>query len=308
MMQTWIKGLLQLPVTLLLLCTVTFFLVRLTPGGPFSTERDLDPIVEQALQEKYHLDAPLWDQYLHFLGSLSRGDLGPSFHQKTRSVVEIIGSHLPPSMVLGCWAMSMALLMGLSLGIFSALRHMSAWDLSAMSLSVIGLSCPGFVVGPCLQWLFSLKWPWLPTAGYEGWSGLSHLILPAFALSLPFAARIARLTRGGLLDVLSQDYILTAKSKGLHPLRIFLVHALRGALLPVVSYMGPACAGITTGTLVVERIFQIPGLGREFVESALNRDYTLVMGTVLVYGCFLILSNLFFELVASWLNPRLRQT
>jgi oligopeptide transport system permease protein len=306
MIQSWLKGVIQLPFTLLLLCTLTFFLVRLTPGGPFSSERDLDPVVENALLEKYKLNDPLWKQYTHFLGSLARGDLGPSFQQKSRSVVEIIATHLPPSIVLGCWAMSIALLCGISLGVVSAIKHLSFWDLAAMSLSVLGLSCPGFVVGPCLQWVFTLKWPILPTAGYSGASGLEHLILPAIALSLPFTARIARLTRGGLLDVLSQDYILTAKAKGLKPQRIFCSHAMRGALLPVVSYLGPACAGVTTGTLVVERIFQIPGLGREFVESALNRDYTLVMGTVLVYGCFLIVSNLFFDIVAAWLNPRLR--
>lgn len=306
MIQSWLKGVMQLPLTLLLLCTLTFFLVRVTPGGPFSSERDLDPIVETALQKKYRLNDPLWDQYTHFLASLVRGDLGPSFQQKSRNVVEIISTHLPPSIVLGCWAMSIALLCGVLLGIVSAIKHLSSWDLIAMSLSVLGLSCPGFVVGPCLQWMFSLKWPILPTAGYSGAFGFEHLILPAVALSLPFTARIARLTRGGLLDVLSQDYILTAKAKGLQPKRIFYHHAMRGALLPVVSYLGPACAGVTTGTLVVERIFQIPGLGREFVESALNRDYTLVMGTVIVYGCFLVASNLFFDLVAAWLNPRLR--
>jgi oligopeptide transport system permease protein len=300
------KRLILLPITLFFLCTITFFIVRLTPGGPFSSEKNMDPQTAKALAQKFHLDAPLYAQYGIFIGDLLHGDLGPSYRNKAYSVNEIIGRHLPISIHLGCIAMLIAIVMGISCGCFAALHHQSIWDGLAMSFSVLGLSLPSFVIGPLFQWLFTLHWSILPTAGYEGLFEAKYLILPAFTLALPFAARIARLTRGGLLEVLNQDYIRTARSKGLGEHYIIFFHALKGSLLPVVSYLGPAFAGITTGTLVVEKVFQIPGLGREFVESALNRDYTLVMGTVLVYGTFLIVSNLIFDLIAAWMNPRLR--
>lgn len=306
MISQLIKKLLFLPITLFLVCTITFFLVRFTPGGPFSNERAMDPATAQMMAKKFRLDIPLGQQYVLFLSDLLRGDLGPSYRNKAYSVNEIIFRHLPVSTYLGCCALLIAITMGIAMGIIAALYHRSHLDMITMSLSVIGLSCPGFVIGPMLQWLFSMRWTILPTAGYEGPFEGRFLILPAITLALPFAARIARLTRSGLLDVLHQDYITTARAKGLSETRIIVFHALKGALLPVVSYLGPAFAGVTTGTLVVERVFQIPGLGREFVESALNRDYTLVMGTVLVYGSFIIIFNLLFDLIAAWLNPRLR--
>ena len=306
MLAMLLKKCVSLPLTLFFLCTVTFFMVRLAPGSPFSAERQLDAVTEQAMMAKYHLDQPLSQQYWIFLKNLAQGDLGPSMKHQSQSVSGIISENLPHSILLGCLAMGLALMFGLGLGLLAALKHQSWLDLSSMGLSVIGLSLPAFVIGPLLQWLFTMIWPILPTAGYEGFWSPSYLVLPALTLSLPFAARIARLTRGGMLDILNQNYIRTAKAKGLPQRVVILRHALRGALLPVATYLGPALAGVTTGTLVVERIFQIPGLGREFVESALSRDYTLVMGTVLVYGFFLIVCNTLSDLLSAWINPRLR--
>jgi oligopeptide transport system permease protein len=304
--QIFAKKLITLPLTLWFLATITFFMVRSAPGSPFSSERDLDPITEKALLAKFHLDQPLEVQYGIFLLDLVKGDLGPSMKQNSITVQSIIQQNLPPSVTLGVLAMAIALILGIGLGVVAALHQHRPLDMTSMILSVLGLSLPSFVIGPLLQIYFTIFWPVFPTAGYQGLTSPQYLILPAITLSLPFAARIARLTRGGLLDVLSQNYIKTAKAKGLPQNMILFRHALRGALLPVATYLGPALAGVTTGTLVVERIFQIPGMGREFVESALNRDYTLVMGTVLVYGSFLIICNALSDLLCAWLNPRLR--
>jgi oligopeptide transport system permease protein len=297
------KRFLLAPLILLVMISATFFLVRLAPGGPFSAERALPPEVEKAMMARYHMDDPLLTQYAYYLGSLLKGDLGPSLKHRERTVNQIVAEHLPVSFVLGAWALVISLCLGLGAGLLSALVPRTIFDYAAMGLAVLGISLPAFVVGPLLQMGFARGLKWFPVAGTGSWE---HLVLPAFALGLPFAARFARLTRAGMLDVLSEDFIRTARAKGLTECTVILRHSLRGGMLPVVSFLGPAIASITTGSLVVERIFSIPGLGREFVESALNRDYTLVMGTVIVYGTMIIFCNLLTDLAYAVLDPRVR--
>lgn len=296
------RRLIFVPIILLILTSITFFLVRMAPGGPFSSDRELPPGVEEALTKRYNLDGSLASQYGRYLVRLLHGDLGPSLKQKDFSVNEIISNHLPPSMLLGITALLISLCAGVIAGLVSALKSNSMLDYSTMTLAVIGISLPVFVFGPLLQTLFSRVFNILPVSGYRGVS--LHLILPAVTLGLPFAARFARLTRAGMLEVLSEDFIITARSKGLTERTIVLRHALKGALLPVVSFLGPAIASITTGSLVVEKIFNIPGLGREFVESALNRDYFMIMGTVILYGTLIIICNLAVDIVYGFLDPR----
>lgn len=297
------RRLLYAPIVLFLLVTMTFFLVRLAPGGPFSNERDLPEEVETALNARFGLDQPLHVQYMRMMSGLVRGDLGPSMKHRDRTVRDIISDHLPPSLLLGATAILLALWVGITVGIISALRANTVVDYLGMGATVIGISLPAFVFGPLLQLLFSMKLGWLPVAGY---GSVRQLILPAVTLSLPFAARFARLMRAGMLEILSEDFIRTAHAKGLSEFTIVTRHALRGAILPVISFLGPAVAAITTGSLVVEKIFNIPGLGREFVESALNRDYTLVMGTTLVYGAFIVLCNMLADMSYAALDPRVR--
>lgn len=302
-MHVLIRRALCAPLVLLLLITATFFLIRLAPGGPFSGERNLPTEVEDALNARFKLDQPLHVQYASMIQGVLRGDFGPSMKHRDRTVREIIGDHLPPSLQLGAVAILLAMWIGVSVGIVSALRANSLVDYTAMGITVIGISLPAFVFGPLLQLLFAMRLDWLPVAGY---GRAIHLLLPALTLALPFSARFARLTRAGMLEVLSEDYIRTARAKGLPERTVVLRHALRGALLPVVSFLGPAVAAITTGSLVVEKVFSIPGLGREFVESALNRDYTLVMGTTIVYGTFILLCNLLADITYTLLDPRVR--
>ena len=278
-----VKRLIQVPLVLWILITLSFFMIRLAPGGPFSGEKVMAPEIRQALEAKYHLNDPWWKQYGRFLGDLVfKGDLGPSFKNKTQTVNEIIAHKAPISTVLGLYATVLALAIGLTAGVISGIRQNSGFDYGSMAVAMVGLSVPVFVVGPLLQLFFCRMLGWLPVAGYEGAFSFSYLILPSVALALPFAARIARLTRAGMLDVINQDYIRTAWAKGLSEKVVVVRHALRGAMLPVVSFLGPAIAQILTGSLVVEQIFGIPGVGTEFVKEASNGDYTLVMGTVIL--------------------------
>jgi len=275
------------------------------PGGPFSHERKLDPEIEKAILSKYNLDKPTHLQFLSYLKDLGRGDLGPSFKHKNITVNEIIATALPQSFLLGTMAIILALGIGLTAGIVSALNHNTYLDYGVMSLTVIGISIPTFIIGPMLQLVFAIYWHVLPLAGYQGLAAPSFMILPSVTLALPFGARIARLMRTGILDILQQEFVTTARAKGLRKHEIVIRHILPGAILPVVSYLGPAFSQIVTGSLVVEKIFQVPGLGREFVEGALNRDYTLVMGTVIVYGVFIILFNLLSDIVYALMDPRI---
>jgi oligopeptide transport system permease protein len=291
--------------TLLIIITATFFLMRAAPGGPFDQEQTLPPEIMANLQSAYGLDQPIWTQYGRYLRSLVHGDFGPSFKYKDFTVTELIGQGFPVTLQLGVIAMALALSVGIPLGIFAALHHSSTADHAAMSLAVVGIAIPSFVVLPFLGLLFGVYLHWLPVAGWEPGS-LRHLALPVIALALPPLAYIARLTRGSMLEVLRSHFIRTAFAKGL-PLHIVILrHALRPALMPVASYLVPAVASIMTGSLVVESIAGLPGIGRYLVQGALNRDYTLVLGMVIIYSTLLIGMGLLVDLLYAWLDPRVR--
>ena len=296
-----LKRLGWMAITLWVVFTVSFFLMREVPGGPFDRERELDPQIKANLQARYHLDEPRWKQYLRELGNTLRLDLGYSFSRPDFRVNEILAQGFPISASLGVVALSFALSLGLAAGIISAVRRKTALDVALMTAATIGIALPNFVIAGIMIILFVFLWPLFPAAG---WGTLGHLILPGFCLGAPYAAYIARLTRTGLLDVLSQDYIRTAYAKGLPTRTVILRHALRTAILPVVSFLGPAVAGILTGSLVVEKIFNIPGLGVHFVEAATQRDYTLAMGLVLVYTTLLYTMNLLVDVSYAFLDPR----
>lgn len=300
------RRVLSLIPTMFLIVTLSFFLIRLAPGGPFSREKKVTPEVMQNLLKKYHMDEPLFKQYLRYMGDVIRGDLGPSFKNKDYSVNELIFTSLPNSLILGVVSLCIALILGVSVGIVSALNRNTRIDYAAMSAAVIGISVPLFVVGPVLMLILAMKLKWLPTSGWiTGRAGLKTLIMPTITLAFPYFAYIARLSRASILEVLRSDYIRTARAKGLKQSVVVVKHVLKGAMLPVVSYLGPAFAGIVTGSVVVEQIFLVPGLGNFFVKSALNRDYTLIMGTVIVYSLILIVMNLIVDIIYGLLDPRI---
>ena len=280
--------------------------MKVAPGGPFSAERNPPPEVLANINKVYHLDEPIFKQYVRYLGNMLQGDLGPSFRYKDYTVNDLIGNTMPNSLILGMTALCGALVLGLLVGIISAVKRNSIADYAAMSMAVIGISVPLFVVGPLLMLLFAVKLKWLPTSGWiTGRQGLKTLVMPALALSLPYFAYIARLSRASILEVLRSDYIRTAYAKGLSYPVVLFKHALKGAMLPVISYLGPAFAGIITGSVVIEKIFLVPGLGTFFVQSALNRDYTLIMGTVIMYSIILILMNFVVDILYAVIDPRI---
>ncbi len=291
--------------TLFIIITLSFFIIRIAPGGPFDEEQALPPEIKANLEAAYGLDKPLYVQYLRYLEGLSRGDFGPSFKFKDFSVTELIAQGLPISLMLGFCALVVALLAGIPLGTFAALRHNTGADYSIMGIAVLGIALPSFVIGPLVQLVFGLYLRWLPVAGWET-GELRYLVLPVATLSLPVIAYIARLTRGSLLEALRSNFVRTARAKGLPERQVVLRHALRPALLPVVSYLGPATAFVITGSLVVESVFGLPGSGRYLVQGAINRDYTLVMGMIVVYGSLTLLCNLIADLLYGWLDPRVR--
>ncbi|MGB6355807.1 MAG: ABC transporter permease subunit [Steroidobacteraceae bacterium] len=291
--------------TLFIIVTLAFFLIRAAPGGPFDQEQALPAEILANLQSAYGLDKPIWVQYGRYLGALAHGDFGPSFKYKDFSVTELIAQGFPVTLELGTIAMALALLLGIPIGTFAALRHNRAADYAAMSLAVVGIAIPPFVVLPFLGLVFGIYLHWLPVAGWEPGS-IRDLVLPVAALALPPLSVIARLTRANMLEVLRSHYVRTAVAKGL-PLRTVIVrHALRPCLLPVASYLTPAVASIMTGSLVVESIAGLPGIGRYMVQGALNRDYTLVMGMVIIYSALLIGMGLLVDLLYAWLDPRVR--
>ncbi|HQY06018.1 MAG TPA: ABC transporter permease subunit [Lacunisphaera sp.] len=297
------RRLLQVIPVLFVIITATFFMVRFVPGGPFTSEKALPPEILKNLEAHYGLDQPLWRQYGTYLGQVIRGDLGPSFKYTNRSVNEIIAQTFPVSLELGGWSLLVALLVGLPLGVIAAVRRNTWLDYLASSTGMLGICVPTFVLGPLLVLVFAIHLRWVNASGwYEG----IDRVLPALTLGFVYAAYLMRLTRGGMLEVLNQDYIRTARAKGASETRIVLRHALRGGLLPVVSFLGPAIAGILTGSFVIETIFQIPGLGRQFVISAFSRDYTLVLGTVILYASLIVVCNLVVDVVQVWLNPKLK--
>ena len=293
--------LISIPV-IFLVATTTFFIMRLAPGGPFMSEKAIPPEIMANLQAKYGLDQPLVVQYGRYLKNLLSLDLGPSYKYPDRTVNQIIAEGFPVSLQLGLAALLFALVFGLTAGVLAAIKHGTPVDHLAMALVSIGISLPTFVIGPLLVFLFSLTLYWFPPAL---WGSPAQLVLPAITLGLPYAVYIARLTRTEMVEVLEQDYIRTARAKGVSEFRLLWKHALNGSMLPVVSFLGPGIADIVTGSIVVEKIFAIPGLGRFFVESAFSRDYTTVLGTVLFYAVLLILANLAVDIVYKYLDPRI---
>src|SRR3984893_3043360 len=291
--------------TLFVVLTVSFFMMRLTPGGRFDRERMLSPAVEANIKKAYDLDQPLIVQYGIYLAKAFKGDLGPSFKYQDYTVVELIASGFPVSFRIGMSAIILALMIGGSLGIVAALRQNSGADHAVMAIAMIGITIPNFVMAPLMTLVIGVYLGLLPVGGYGGGS-LRNLILPTVALALPPIAYIARLTRASMIEVLRSNYIRTARAKGLPGRLVIGRHALRAAFLPVPSYLGPAIAGIITGSVVIETIFGIPGIGRYFVQGALNRDYTLVMGVVVFYGSLIILLNLLVDLAYGLLDPKIR--
>ncbi|MDP9012850.1 MAG: oligopeptide ABC transporter permease OppB [Pseudomonadota bacterium] len=291
--------------TLLAIITAAFFLMHAAPGGPFDQEQTLPPEILANLQSAYGLDLPIWAQYGRYVGSLAKGDFGPSFKYKDFTVNELIAQGFPVTLQIGTIALLLAVGVGVPAGVFAALRHNSPADYATMSLAMAGIAIPSFVVLPFLGLIFGIYLHWLPVAGWEPRS-ISHLVLPVVALCLPPLSIIARMTRGSMLEVLRSHFIRTALAKGLPLHLVIRRHALRPALLPVAGYLAPAVASIMTGSLVVESIAGLPGIGRYLVQGALNRDYTLVMGMVIIYSALLIGMGLVVDLLYVWLDPRIR--
>ncbi|MEM7263146.1 MAG: ABC transporter permease subunit [Planctomycetota bacterium] len=310
-------------ITVLVVITVSFFLMRQVRGGPFDQDRTLNAAIEKNLNARYHLDWPIWRQFFHYLGPFNldeegviygegegawwggvlTGDLGPSFKYRDFDVNDIIAQSLPISVLLGSMALLFAVILGLAAGIISALKRGTSLDLAMRLTATTGIALPNFVIAGFLIVIFVFTFNWFPVAG---WGTLSHMVLPAFALGAPFAAYIARLTRTGMLEVLSHDYIRTAHAKGLPARTVLLRHAIKGGILPVVSYLGPATAGILTGSLVIERIFHISGTGSHFINSAINRDYTLAMGVTILYTVLVYALNTLVDFAYTLLDPRIK--
>ncbi len=304
MLRHSLRRLLSLLPTLLMLITVAFFMMRIAPGGPFDSEKSLPTEIEANLNAKYHLDEPLLQQYFRYLGQVAVLDFGPSFQYKDWTVNELIAQGFPVSLTVGLLAMTLAFVLGTFLGIAAALRQNTRIDYSLMGVAMLGISIPNFVIAPLLILLLAVYAGWLPAGGWD-W-GIASMVLPVLTLALPATAYIARLTRGSMIEVLHSNFIRTAQAKGLPESVVIRRHALRPVLLPVISFMGPATAGMISGSVVIERIFSIPGLGSYFVQGALNRDYTLVMGVVIFYGVLIILLNFVVDLIYAWLNPKIR--
>lgn len=291
--------------TLLTIMTISFIIMRLAPGGPFDGDKNLPPEVQKTLEAQYHLDKPIWEQYFYYLADLLKGDLGPSLKQRDFNVSYFIENYLPNSILLGVIALTLSITLGVTLGTLAAL-HKNTWiDYLCSSTSILGISIPVFVVGPVLQYFLAIKMGWLPSSGWIDNQPASVLIMPVITLALPSFAYISRLSRGSVLEILKSDYIRTARAKGLSEGTIVLRHVLKGSLLPVITYLGPAFAAIITEGVVIEKIFRIPGIGRYFVDSALSRDYPLIMGTVLVYSFILIMANLIVDIIYGFLDPRI---
>jgi len=297
------RRLLQMIPVLFIVATLTFFMIRLAPGGPFAGEKNIPPEIQKNLDAYYGFNLPIHQQFARWLGNVLRGDLGPSTRYSSRTVNELIAESFPISAELAFWSLLIALLFGLTAGIIASLRPNSITDYIPSSLAMLGISIPNFVLGPLFVLVFALHLSWFRASGWDDWM---DRVLPSLTLGLFYAAYIARLTRGGMLEILSQDFIRTARAKGASRLRIILKHALRGGIIPVISYLGPTAAAVLTGSFVVETIFQIPGLGRYFVNAAFNRDYTMILGAVLFYAALIIVFNLIVDVILVWLNPRLK--
>ena len=290
--------------TLAALVVATFFFMRLAPGGPFSRNRKISPEVLEHIKASFHLDEPVWMQFGRYVWGLVHLDFGPSLRFRDYSVWDLIAAGLPYSLTIGFWAIVIASVVGVALGIVGALKRNGGLDYLAGTVGVVGIAVPIFVIGPLAQVVFALKLAWVPVGGSD--QGWRSLVLPVLVLSLPNIAYISRLTRSSMIEVMRENYIRTARAKGIGARRVLLGHVLKGALLPVVAYLGPATAGIITGSILIETIFAVPGIGRHFVDAAMNRDYPLVMGITLLYGGLLIVFNIGTDLVRGWLDPKVR--
>jgi oligopeptide transport system permease protein len=291
--------------TILVIITLAFLLLHAAPGGPFDSQKKIPPEIKANIERKYHLDEPLYMQYLRYLVGMLHGDLGPSYQYRGTTVNEIIKQGFPIDIIIGAAALLGALLIGLPIGIVSALRRDSAWDHGSMALSMLGISIPVFVIAPLFILIFAIQYHWLPAGGWDK-ASWREALLPAAALSAPYIAYVARLMRGSMVEVLNSQFILMARAKGVPQHLIILRHALKPALMPLVSFLGPAIAGVITGSIVIETIFALPGIGRSFVDGALNRDYTVVLGVTILYGVLIVLFNLLADLTYSVLDPRVR--
>lgn len=303
MTQRLLKLLLQAFFVIFFVDAITFFMTRAAPGGPFSAERAVSRHISGKIDAYYGFDRPLWEQYARHLKNLAKGDLGPSYKYEGRTVNEIIGQSFPVSLLLGSSALLLALLLGIPAGVVAAARKNGGWDHFSMAVAMTGICLPTFVMGPMLALVFGI---WLGWLNVSGWYEPLDMLLPAVTLGLYYAAYIARLTRAGMLEVLSQDYIRTAYAKGLSERDVLIRHALRIGLLPVVSFLGPAMAGLVSGSIVIETIFDVPGLGRFFVNSVFNRDYSMVLGTVIFYAFCVVLFNMLVDAAQAWLDPKQR--
>ena len=291
--------------TLFLIVTISFFLMRVAPGGPFNQEKGLNPVIKANLERQYHLDESLLWQYLYYLNDLLHGNLGPSYNLPEFTVNELFAQGLPISMQLGATALFLALLFGSVMGIFAALNQNHGADYAVIASATAGSTIPTFVIAPLIQLAFGLGFKWLPVGGW-GDGALINKVGPILTLMLPQLAVVARLMRGSMIESLRSHHIRTVRAMGLSDYAVIIRHALRGALLPIISYSGPAAASLLTGAIIVETIFAIPGVGRYFVEAALNRDYTLVMGTVVVVAVFTIMFNLIVDILYAVVDPRVR--
>lgn len=305
MLKFILKCLLEAIPTLLVLITVSFFMMRFAPGNPFSTERGLPPEVMANIQQKYGLDKPVYQQYLTYLGNLAQGDLGPSFKYKDFSVNDLVSKALPVSATIGSFAFLLALGLGVSLGIMAALRQNSWVDYGSMSLAMLGVVMPSFVLAPVLTLIFAINLQWLPAGGWNG-GHLQFMILPVIGMTMYYISSIARIMRGSMIETMNSNFIRTARAKGLPLHHIILRHALRPAMLPVVSYLGPAFVGIITGSVVIETIFGLPGIGQLFVNGALNRDYSMVLGLTILVGALTITFNAVVDILYAFIDPKIR--
>jgi len=293
--------------TMFVIILLTFLLMHMAPGGPFDDLVDIDPEVLANLRAAYNLDDTVWKQFLAYLGGLLQGDLGPSLVYREQTVGHIIAVGLPVSVTIGLSAMTIGLSIGLVCGIVAALKHNSVLDYTLMAAAMTGVAVPTFVTAPLLILIFGLYLSWLPISGWNG-GQIQHLILPVTALAIPKIAAIARIARGAMLESINTDYVRTARAKGLGEFKVIVHHVLRPVFIPITSYLGPAIAGVMTGSVIIEKIFGLPGIGRAFVDAALNRDYPVVMGIVIVYAAFIVLLNLIVDILYGFLDPRIRQT